>query len=144
MPHLKKLLAALGVAAVAAAPAGAHMLRRNSTRKPVIHKCVKGTVAAPKTYTLACGDGYTGLQDLRWADWGAKTASAVGKGFANTCTPSCVAGKIVTNPVTLTVSGLSGGQYQRIVVTARGKHPKLVAHVSTYQLRADGPYLVIH
>jgi len=75
--------------------------------------------------------------------WGARTATATGKGFANTCTPSCVGGKLVTYPVKVVVSRLSRGQYHHMVVTTTGRHPKLVSHVSTYDLSSSGPALVI-
>ncbi|MGH2928867.1 MAG: hypothetical protein ACRDL8_11750, partial [Solirubrobacteraceae bacterium] len=135
MSRVTIALAAVVAAAVTAAPAaagaqdsGRHGARAHATRhRVVIHKCVSGTAVAPKTYVLACGDGYTGLQQLHWKRWGSRTATATGRGFVNTCTPNCAAGRPATYPVVVTVSRLSNGAYSHLVVKATGRRPKGVA-----------------
>lgn len=149
MSRVRVALAAAVATAVVAAPAAArdnhsgdHSARQHTGRHgAVIHKCVSGTAVAPKTYILACGDGNTGLERLHWRHWGTATATATGRGFVNTCTPSCAAGKPATYAVIVTASRLSKGAYGRLVVKATGRRPKGIAKTATYRIRADGPVL---
>lgn len=153
MSRIRIAFAAVVTAAVTVAPgapaaARAHVSNQLGARahaarhRAVIHKCVSGTAVAPKTYVLACGDGNTWLQQLRWKHWGSRTATATGRGFVNTCTPSCAAGRPATYPVLVTVSRLSNGAYGHLVVKATGSRPKGVAKITTYRIRADGPVLM--
>jgi hypothetical protein len=65
-----------------------------------ITNCVKAS-SRPKSLTLTCGDGNTVLNGLRWSSFGGATAQARGTLEMNTCTPNCVAGKVVKYPVTV-------------------------------------------
>ncbi|HLH64646.1 MAG TPA: hypothetical protein VKV27_03005 [Solirubrobacteraceae bacterium] len=149
MPTIRLIAGALSALAIAAPPAGAHGAIAAPTGKPtgarraVLRTCTGTAAVAPRGYVLACGDGYTGLEHLRWAHWGAPTATATGRAFANDCTPSCVAGRILTWPVRVTASALRAGAYHRLTVTATGRRPKGRSRTTVYHIAASGPFPVL-
>ncbi len=63
-----------------------------------ITNCVKAT-GRPKTLTLACADGNSVLNGLRWSSFGGASARATGTLELNACTPNCAQGKFVRYPV---------------------------------------------
>jgi hypothetical protein len=69
-----------------------------------ITNCVKAS-GRPKSVTLACGDGNTVLNGLRWSSFGGASAQARGTLEMNTCTPNCAAGKVLEYPVSVQASG---------------------------------------
>jgi hypothetical protein len=77
----------------------------------------------PRVIVLACGDGNTFLNGLKWSSWSASTAKASGTYLANTCTPSCVRGHFVAYPAKVTLSqpgscpGQSHKAFKRAVLT---------------------------
>ncbi|TVT62147.1 hypothetical protein FNH05_01340 [Amycolatopsis rhizosphaerae] len=93
-----------------------------------------GTAASsPSRYTLTCGDAGIWLDGLRWSAWGSTTAQASGNLWANDCNPTCAGGHNASHPATVTVSGLTGGQYTRIHVEVQGDSPY------DYSIGANGP-----
>ncbi len=58
----------------------------------------------PARIILACGDAGIWLGQLKWSRWTETTAKASGAYNENTCTPTCVAGHIVSRPVEVTLS----------------------------------------
>lgn len=109
------------------------------TRQPgVIADCGGKPLSEPASLLLACGDGGRMLHDLTWTGWGEPTATARGTVSEVVCEPSCVNGYEVRSPATVTVSGLAGGRYTFMRLSApRSPHGPL-AH---YTLDAFGPTL---
>lgn len=62
----------------------------------------------PKQIILACGDGNTALEHMKWSSWSGVKATGRGTYDVNTCTPSCAAGHVVTYPVTVALSKPGG------------------------------------
>jgi hypothetical protein len=46
----------------------------------------------PASILVACGDGNFFLTGLKWSNWTTTSATALGTGHQNDCTPSCAAG----------------------------------------------------
>jgi hypothetical protein len=86
---------------------------------PVVPNCAT-RVAAPRTLTIACGDGNFYLSGLRWTTWGAARATAHGTAHANDCNPYCAAGHFHTYAIVATASRLrtcyGRREYTRLVV----------------------------
>jgi len=101
---------------------------------PVVPNCIT-RVAAPRSLTLACGDGNFYLSGLRWSGWGAAEATARGTAHVNDCTPYCAAGRFHTYPIIAQVSRRSTcsgeRQYTRLVVRWVQRRPPEIgrAHV---------------
>jgi hypothetical protein len=58
----------------------------------------------PTRINLSCGDAGIWLGRLRWSSWHRTVALATGNYNENTCTPTCSAGRMVSRPVTVTLS----------------------------------------
>jgi hypothetical protein len=86
------VLFGLVLAAGATAPVGASGL-------PSFLGC-EGTHAAirPHSIVFACADGNFYVNGLRWSSWTAESATAVGIGHQNDCTPFCAAGHFHAYP----------------------------------------------
>jgi hypothetical protein len=123
--HNRYLLAA-GTLAATLLVSGAIVASAASTVK--ITNCVKAS-SAPKTLTLACGDGNTVLSGLRWSSFGGASASARGTLKMNTCEPNCAAGKVVSYPVAVQASDQRNCKqgarvYNKITLRFTGRAPK--------------------
>lgn len=83
------------LAAVIAAPAV------GSGRLPSFQGC-SGLKSAerPSSILFACGDGNFYVSHLHWSNWTASSASAIGVGHQNDCTPYCAAGHFHAYPDT--------------------------------------------
>lgn len=101
----------------------------------VIRTCQQQSVTRPTQYTLACGDGATSLSGLRWSGWGTATATATGDYQTVVCTPSCAAGSEQSYPATVSLTGLSGGAYTEMSISAPKSSPP---HLN-YALGSAGP-----
>lgn len=117
------LIALLGAGYLqAAVPAGA------AKAGPIkITDCNKAA-ASPTEVTLTCGDGNTVLRDLRWSSFGRGSARAAGRLEMNTCSPTCVEGKVVHYAVTVTATApkrCPGGirVYDKLALTFTGSAP---------------------
>ncbi|MEV5977739.1 serine/threonine-protein kinase [Streptomyces sp. NPDC052114] len=109
---------------------------RPSTRPAAIADCGGQPLSRPATLIVACGDGGGGLKSLTWSGWGSPVARATGYGWQRICSPSCAEGREAQYSVNVTVSGLNGGRYTTMRVTAPQSPSKTV---TDYSLDAYGP-----
>jgi hypothetical protein len=100
----------------------------------------------PILITVACGDGYTYVNKLKWSTWTTTTATGKGDYAYNTCTPSCVSGHIKSDPVTATLSEPKScpGQKHKVfknfeLMFSRGR-PSYV-HKAAYQVTLTCPFV---
>lgn len=95
-------------------------------------------VQEPKTFTLSCGDGNQNLEGLRWRNWGAKQATAVGVATTNLCIPDCATGKVTGQDVKVIASGLVTGEaaatYTSLRVIAVNEHAEGTIEDETFKL----------
>ncbi|MET9608884.1 hypothetical protein ABZZ17_28120 [Streptomyces sp. NPDC006512] len=107
----------------------------------VVVDCFAQAQVRPEEYLLACGDGNNRLVDLRWHDWGTRTATATGTDMVNDCRPYCAAGRFRAYPVTVTLANperwpdhpdLDRFTTMRLLYTDTAPHP--VPKDSTYKL----------
>ncbi|OKK17261.1 hypothetical protein AMK16_20500 [Streptomyces sp. CB00455] len=99
------LLCAAAALVATAVPASAQTRAAPSAPDPlVVVDCFSQPQVGPEEYVLACGDGNNRLVDLRWTDWGPRTATATGTDMVNECRPNCAAGRFHPYPVTVTLS----------------------------------------
>lgn len=75
-----------------------------TTTSPSVLTCAGKTAVKPTSYVLACADGNSEFINIKWSSWSATGAHATATYRANTCEPSCVAGKFVNYPATVTFS----------------------------------------
>lgn len=101
----------------------------------VIRDCKQQSVTQPTQFILACGDGTTSLTGLHWSNWGAATATATGVYETVVCTPNCAAGAERSYPATVSLTGLSGGMYAEMSISAPKSSPPNVS----YSLGSAGP-----
>ena len=95
--------------------------------------CVAVTgLGGPESLSLACADNNYTLNDLRWSDWGAPSATATGVANINNCDPDCAQGTREQFPVTVTAQerrscGYNLDVYTRLTVAyppeAKQKNP---------------------
>jgi hypothetical protein len=102
----------------------------------------------PKTFILTCADGYVQLGKLSWTSWTPGLASATGTLVKNTCTPSCVAGHVVSYPVLVILWGKAAVKnhpglqcYTRMTLIYPGSRPPGVAQTQTIPLPTSLPVL---
>ncbi|MFI5798151.1 hypothetical protein [Streptomyces sp. NPDC051677] len=109
------------------------------TRQPgAIADCAGKTLVEPIELLLFCGDGAGMLDNLTWTNWGEETATATGWKWERVCEPSCVEGTEARSPATVTVSGLTGGRYTFMQVSAP-QSP--ISPLSHFTLDEFGPTL---
>ncbi|MEU2430455.1 hypothetical protein ABZ611_13255 [Streptomyces sp. NPDC007861] len=65
----------------------------------VVIDCFSKPQVRPEKYLIACGDGNSGLTELKWRDWGRSVARGSGLNVVNDCKPNCAAGKFHSYPV---------------------------------------------
>ncbi|MCN9242153.1 hypothetical protein NGF19_15370 [Streptomyces sp. RY43-2] len=107
------------------------------TRQPgAIADCQGKPLSEPTMLLVACGDGAATLLDMTWTAWGEPSATARGVLAEVVCEPSCANGHEVRVPATVTVSGLVGGRYTLMDVSAPTSPVSPFAH---YTLDAMGP-----
>ncbi|ATY11206.1 hypothetical protein CU254_12555 [Amycolatopsis sp. AA4] len=83
-----------------------------------VYRCEGPAVVAPSWLNLACADQKMGIGQLRWSGWGEATAHATGSFWEYDCVPSCASSILISVPTAVTASGLVGGHYTRLHVTA--------------------------
>lgn len=134
----RPILSAGPVATAApAAGVGAAHAARAASHSVVVYDCGTRAVSPPAAYTLACGDANARLTGLRGKGWGSAKATATGRLRLNTCTPTCVAGKMVSVPATVTVDRRANQAYRRMTVRLSGALPKGQARVETCRISAS-------
>ena len=84
---------ALPCAALAARPVG-------------VPDCLGKPKVRPTAIVFACGDGKFGATGLSWTGWGERFTAAVGRVYANDCTPYCAAGHFHSYRAVIVASGL--------------------------------------
>jgi hypothetical protein len=131
-------VAALAVPALGSGPAAAAGTAPRAAA-PVLTGCDGATVTRPRSYVLACGDGNTALERLRWGDWGTATAHATGAESVNLCHPNCADGKLRAFGVTVTASRLRSGHYERLVIRFTGARAPGYGASQTYAVGRSGP-----
>lgn len=103
-------------------------------------ECVEGNlVQEPSTFTVACADANSSLDQLAWAGWGAASASATGVLSVNACEPDCASSREwETYPLTLTASGLELGEasalYTKLTLDFAGETPPGYSDGETVEL----------
>lgn len=117
------------------APSSTAATTRPVAAPAVLHGCDGQPVRSPATFTLACGDGKIGLGSLVWSGWGRPTATATGKYLAVGCVPDCASGTEVPYAATVTVTGLNGGSYTAMRISA----PQAPDPAPAYRLDPEGP-----
>jgi hypothetical protein len=98
MRTMSRVAAALVVLALCASAAFAA-----TGKNRVVGGCTQSQTK-PSEIILACADGNAGVNHIHWTTFGGATARGTGSYFYNTCTPTCVAGKVKSYSVTLTAS----------------------------------------
>lgn len=108
-PKMKNLLAplslsalALSVLAVSGAPEP--LASPSITQVPSVLTCAGKKAVKPANYVLACADANTYFSKIHWRSWGKTSASANATFVQDDCLPTCVQGKFVKYPATLTLS----------------------------------------
>lgn len=137
-------LAAAGAALACVAPAVAAPAAPAAPAQPdvtYVTTCDGDSVRAPKTFALSCENDSFVMKDLRWKNWGSRTATAVGTAMYGGCELECATkdGKKYTVRVTVTrpENGESAIHYTRMVTRLTG-HGKPVVHA--WNLSSDqGP-----
>lgn len=99
------LLSAVAVTGTAAVPASAPTRPVSSAGSTVVVDCTLHPRVRPHEFLLACGDGSSALEGLRWSQWNATGAAGNGRHLLNDCTPTCVGGTWHAYPVTVTLQG---------------------------------------
>lgn len=51
-------------------------------------------VQRPSGFVIACADGGSGVEQIKWRAWGGSVSWGVGFAYANDCQPNCVAGGV--------------------------------------------------
>ncbi|HKN98659.1 MAG TPA: hypothetical protein VJX10_16185 [Pseudonocardiaceae bacterium] len=101
----------------------------------VIYGCDSQPVVRPATFLLLCGDAGEALVDLAWSDWGQTSASATGRIVVKSCTPDCADGASIPYVATVTVTGLFGGGYTKMHISA----PRAPVPAQDFAIETDGP-----
>ena len=67
----------------------------------------------PTSITITCADGGISINKIKWNMWDKSGATGTGTFNENLCEPSCVEGKQVSAPISVTLSDLSArkGKY---------------------------------
>jgi hypothetical protein len=72
--------------------------------QPVWVDCAHARDVRPAGITLACGDGNFWVNRLGWETWGNRSATSVGAGHINDCTPYCAAGHFHAYAISIRLS----------------------------------------
>ncbi|MFF1904351.1 hypothetical protein [Kitasatospora sp. NPDC058218] len=95
-----------------------------------IYGCEGRPLTAPKSLDLGCGKGSAQLDGLVWTDWGGLSPTAKGRLWEQNA-----AGGVSASPATVTLGGLSGGDYTTLRVNA----PKAERANLEFTLGRSGP-----
>jgi hypothetical protein len=132
---------AQNASAAPAAPARAATVAGTNSNAQVtfMNECVKNKqVQAPKTFQISCADAGSQLTGLKWARWGANTATARGTLVEKTCVPDCATGGTRKMAVRVTVSNVKNREasrlYRKITVRVIGKKAAHTPRVQTITL----------
>jgi hypothetical protein len=102
-------------------------VRSNGKPALVDAQCTQPGQVKPSEIILACGDGNSVAQKLRWQKWGRSSASGSGVLHQNNCTPYCAEGTFHDYPARFGLSDavIAGGRvyFTVVKVTFTGKVP---------------------
>ena len=71
---------------------------------PSVLTCAGKVVIRPASYVLACADGNSYFDSIKWTTWGTTSATGAATFVENNCEPDCAAGKFIDYPATLRLS----------------------------------------
>src|SRR3954451_23763553 len=132
--------AAVAVAAVAIPTTAASA--KNTNLRVFVSNCQK-QVYKPKSITVFCADAGVIITKVKYASYGAKTATGTGTAAVNLCEPNCAAGKTKNFRVRFTLSKVTqcGDSYQfrKIRITYTGAKPKGNRTLNSAYSCADAP-----
>ncbi|MFI9328775.1 hypothetical protein ACIGZJ_14655 [Kitasatospora sp. NPDC052868] len=80
---------------------------------PVIYGCTGEQLSEPRSFPVGCGAGTGQLDGLTWKDWGGLAATGTGRLWQTTA-----AGGVAAYPATVTLGGLTGGDYTTMRISA--------------------------
>ncbi|HEX5406381.1 MAG TPA: hypothetical protein VFX16_29250 [Pseudonocardiaceae bacterium] len=100
-----------------------------------IYDCDAQPVERPAQFILLCGDAGETLVHLVWSGWGRTSASATGQVVVKSCTPDCADGTSIPYVATVTITGLSGGIYTKMHLSA----PRAPVPAQNFAVDTDGP-----
>ena len=102
-------VAAIAIAGLGIAASGLTFVSpATAATKPEIIACDGKGKVKPKEIILACGDGNTFVNNIKWVKWNNNTATGTGTLNWNTCLPQTCAGGIVqTYKAKITLGGLA-------------------------------------
>lgn len=96
-----------------------------------IQPCIGNAQVRPKSYVISCADANTEVSALHWAAWTKTGAHATGKYNFNTCTPSCVAGKSISDTASIVLSSPknsgSGRVFSQMLVKYQSSKKKITS-----------------
>ncbi|MGV9264036.1 hypothetical protein ACWDRR_05165 [Kitasatospora sp. NPDC003701] len=96
----------------------------------VLYGCEGRPLTAPKSFELGCDKGAAQLDGLVWTDWGGLSPTATGRLWEQNA-----AGGVAASPATVTLGGLSGGEYTTLRISApKAERPNL-----TFTVGRSGP-----
>ena len=82
-----------------------------------ISECGYGYAQKPSSITLTCADGGMYVDQLEYSSWDNSSASATGIFFSNDCDPDCASGSLISNPVTIEISGTRKDANGKVIFT---------------------------
>ena len=81
----------------------------------VIHDCSGKAQVEPRViYSVYCGDAAVIVTDLTWSSWLTDRADATGVEHEKTCVPTCAAGSVAVQPVSVRLYAPRGGEFTQI------------------------------
>lgn len=81
--------------------------------EPVLFNCEAPGVVRPDLVRIACGNGWSNIENITWHSWNQNSASGSGRYYWNTCRPSCAAGNYEQEWVDFTLGGVTERNGQR-------------------------------
>lgn len=133
--------AALAATLTSASGATSSASTRQQAEEPVLVDCFWRTTVRPDDFMLACGDGNSRLDSLKWLRWDGEAAMARGVNWVNDCKPYCAAGQFRSYPVTVRLEEPKPWkknpdlrQYGKITLTYLEGTPEGFTKVVTYPL----------
>ncbi|MEV5545726.1 hypothetical protein AB0L35_06205 [Streptomyces sp. NPDC052309] len=110
-------------------------------RNPVLVDCLWKPEVRPGAFLLACGDGNSRLESLRWSHWNSWSAVARGINWLNDCKPDCASGTFRSYAVIIRLDQPRTWekdpdlkQFTRMSLTYTDGRPEGYARTETYDL----------
>ncbi|MFJ4466717.1 hypothetical protein ACIP2X_04265 [Streptomyces sp. NPDC089424] len=135
------MTAALAATLTTASGAPSSASTERQVTEPVLVDCFWRTTVRPDDFLLACGDGNSRLESLKWVRWDGEAATARGVNWVNDCKPYCAAGRFRAYPVTVRLEDPKPWkknpdlqQYGKISLTYQEGRPEGFTKVVTYPL----------